>query len=49
MSKGEKYYKIGIELFEDGYYETAVEYWIRAYNLEWEREQILKNIYECFA
>lgn len=49
MSKGEKYYKIGIELFEDGYYETAVEYWIRAYNLEWEREQILKNIYECFV
>lgn len=48
MSKGEKYYKFGIELFEDGCYETAVEYLIQAYNLGYEREQILKNIYDCF-
>lgn len=48
MSKGENYYKFGIELFEDGHYETAIKYLIQAYNLGYEREQILTNIYDCF-
>lgn len=45
---GEAYYNLGTELFEVGYYEQAVEYFIQAYELGYEREQILENLYACF-
>lgn len=45
---GEAYYNLAVELFESGYYEAAVKYWIQAYELEYEKEQILENLYSCF-
>lgn len=45
---GEAYYNLGVNLFEGGYYEQAVEYLVRAYNLGFEKKQILENLYACF-
>lgn len=45
---GEVYYEAGIRYFELEKYEEAILNWIRAYELEYERENILENIYHCF-
>lgn len=45
---GELYYNSGIELFEKGYYELAVERWIQAFDQGYDRQQILENLYACF-
>ncbi len=47
-SLGEEYYNFAIELFEGGYYELAVENWIQAYELGYEKQQILENLNLCF-
>lgn len=46
---GEDYYNLGLNLFEGGYYKQAVEYLIRAYNIGFEKQQILENLYACFV
>lgn len=45
---GEKYYEMGIKFFEDMQYESAVEYFIEAYNLGAYQEEIIENLYSCF-
>lgn len=45
---GEYYYKSGIDFFENGEYEKCVREWIHAYEIGFERELILKNLYGCF-
>ena len=42
------YYECGMIFFELGEYEKAITNWIKAYELGYEQEIILKNIYECF-
>lgn len=46
---GEAYYNLGVELFEVEAYEQAVRYLIQAYELGYERERILEDLYACFV
>ncbi len=46
---GENCYSIGVQLFENGDYERAVQYFIQSYNLGYEKKQILENLYACFV
>lgn len=45
---GELYYKRGTGFFVNGEYEKAVADFIEAYNLGYDRKQILENLYSCF-
>lgn len=45
---GEFYYGRGIQRFEAGQYEDAVRDLIEAYNLGYQKEQIIEQIYSCF-
>lgn len=45
---GEYYYQSGIDFFENGEYEKCVREWIHAYEIGFEKELILKNLYGCF-
>ncbi len=45
---GEVYYNLGMDSFEEHEYETAVRYMIKAYELEYQKEQILNFLYSCF-
>lgn len=45
---GEIYYEAGIRYFELEKYEEAISNWVRAYDLGYENENILENIYRCF-
>lgn len=45
---GDLHYKRGINFFELEQYEQAIEDWICAYELGYNKDQILNNIYECF-
>lgn len=49
MNLWEAYYNLGLELFEEEYYEQALEYFVQAYEHGYEREIILKNLYNCFV
>lgn len=46
---GDKYYERGVYFFELGKYEQAVEDWIHAYELGYNTEKILENVYQCFV
>lgn len=45
---GALYYQRGIDFFENGEYEKAVEDWIQAYETGYEKKLILENLYGCF-
>ena len=45
---GELYYECGIKYFEAERYKEAVSNWIQAYDLDYEKESIIENIYNCF-
>lgn len=44
----ELFYECGTRYFESERYEEAVLNWVRAYDLNYERESIIENIYNCF-
>ncbi|MCM1111995.1 MAG: glycosyltransferase family 2 protein [Muribaculum sp.] len=45
---GEAYYRLGMEQFHAGEYEQSVASLIKAYELEYEREAVLKHLYASF-
>lgn len=45
---GVLYYQRGVDFFENGEYEKSVRAWIQAYESGYEKELILKNLYDCF-
>lgn len=46
---GELYYERGRKFFELEQYEQAIEDWVHAYELDYNKELILNNIYQCFV
>lgn len=42
-------YQQAVELFEQGYYEAAVELFIQLYDADYEKETILQILYDCFV
>ncbi len=48
-SEGRIYFERGIRYFELGQYDQSVQDFIQAYHLDYEKELILENLYQCFV
>ena len=48
-SEGKIYFERGIRYFELGQYDQSVHDFIQAYKLDYEKELILENLYQCFV
>lgn len=48
-SEGRIYFERGIRYFELEQYDRSVQDFIQAYNLDYEKEMILENLYQCFV